>query len=435
MDPSGPSLPTELLIRVLDYLHHDSESLSACARVCREWVYLSRCHLFASLTVMLHPPSSGDSAILPRSLVELTSGTSVGCSYIQTLSIRTPFSDDGALKPGTIQGSSLGHLMQKLHNLRSLQLVDLDVTAVEGPLEVPLVSLNSLELTFEGRVERPVAAAITALSLFENIRDLKITVEYLGRNEKLIPPLPIQHIGDLTLKGSLLGIRALRETLHPDSTITSLSLCPHLGDWSEVIDLGLIIRNVSSQLVSLTLTPGLAMVYCWETIGTRKTISLYLVSIQAFLIILLVPTRTQWQTLNLLECSALDSVTFILDEVGFYRAFAEYAAESLLDVLSYVPSTVRAINFQVGRRSLSCITVAESMFGSEENMSFWQQLNEMLSNLPRLCQIEFWFVIEEDRYKATWRESIEKHMPSYHAKGLVSFRFRFDLAPRQTVGS
>lgn len=122
-------------------------------------------------------------------------------------------------------------------------------------------------------------------------------------------------------------------------------------------------------------------------------------------------------------------MTFVLDEASFSGDFAVHAGESLLNVLSYVPSTIRAINFQVGRWPEGCVTATESILDSGY-ITFWERLNEILSKLSHLQKIEFWFVILESESKLSWLESIEKRMSSSHAKDLVSFKYRYDLAPR-----
>jgi hypothetical protein len=49
--PTIVKLPAELMDRIIDFLHSDKRTLSACSLVCKSWVPSSRYHLFRDLTI------------------------------------------------------------------------------------------------------------------------------------------------------------------------------------------------------------------------------------------------------------------------------------------------------------------------------------------------------------------------------------------------
>lgn len=249
---------------VLENLHDDTEALSSCALVCPDWLDLSRQRLFASLAVKLPPPPSADLIRLPQTIAGLASGTSVRCPYVKTLRIYTPL--NRKVEPGVLQSSLLVHLVRKLPKLQSLQLADVDIV-VEEPFENPSLPLNTLEIGFRDRmVQRPFAAAVTALKLFSNIQNLSLKFDYSIEGQKYLHlPLPVQRIGHIELEGPLAAIFAYRDVSHSDSTITSMSLHPAIGKWSRLDRLGELIQDVASQLVSLALTTGIPMLDYWKS--------------------------------------------------------------------------------------------------------------------------------------------------------------------------
>lgn len=222
---------------------------------------------------MLPPPPSEDLIRLPQTLAGIASGASVRCPYIKTLRIQTPFNRN--LKPGILKSSLIAHLVQKLPKLHSLQLVDVVISS-EDVRDTSLFSLESLELRFEERmVAHPIAAIIAALRLFSHIQSLSITIEYLAdrqQEQQSRLALPVQVIGYIELEGMLPTIRALQRYLKLDSS-TTVSLRPYAGKWVELKELGLIIRDVSPQLVSLAITTGLFILDYRKSNDTCKSLS------------------------------------------------------------------------------------------------------------------------------------------------------------------
>ena len=57
---SGPSLPHEISLCIIDYLYNCPKSLNNCSRVCRAWLATSRFHLFYHISFVLNGRHTSD---------------------------------------------------------------------------------------------------------------------------------------------------------------------------------------------------------------------------------------------------------------------------------------------------------------------------------------------------------------------------------------
>jgi hypothetical protein len=67
---SGPSLPHEISLCIIDYLYNCPKSLKNCSRVCRAWLATSRFHLFYHISFVLNGRHTSDRFQRLHSIIE-----------------------------------------------------------------------------------------------------------------------------------------------------------------------------------------------------------------------------------------------------------------------------------------------------------------------------------------------------------------------------
>ena len=261
------SLPVELILAIFGYLQDDLESLFSCSLVCHEWVHPARQYLFAVMNTTMPPRLRSKPDSLPQSIVSLVNGASIRVGYIKKLQIEDDV--DVPCPPVTLQSSVIYQLIEKLPRLQSLQFVDVPIAPtefVDGLLDG--LSIKSLEINNRaGTVWYPVTSAATVLPLFSVIETLSIITEYPaywapydGIQRLQIQRLHDVRIGHLRLDVTLPQFRLLQDLIDIRSSVGTISLRPHLTLWSDVPEFGPMIRDISSKVVSLTLSHWYA--YC-----------------------------------------------------------------------------------------------------------------------------------------------------------------------------
>lgn len=122
---SKGQLPVEVWEHVLDYLHHDRETLQASSLACRAWVPMTRRLLFAE--VELH---SREELLRFRCAVEISeaSGTNIARLVQSIAFIGVPLCR--LQVPNATRDSLLNDVFSKLYNVTSLRLENVSVDIV-----------------------------------------------------------------------------------------------------------------------------------------------------------------------------------------------------------------------------------------------------------------------------------------------------------------
>ena len=274
-----PLLPVELILTVFEYLQDDLGSLSSCSLVCHEWVHLARQYLFAVTNTTLPPSPKGKPHRLPQSIISIIYGTSIRVGYIKKLRIE----GDHRYHPhqaATLQGSVIYQLVAKLPKLQSLQFINVPIALIE-PIDGNIgLSLKSLELRYgDVTVGDLVTSTAVVLQLFPAIETLYIIAEhptkrmrFNGFREPEVHRLHGVRIGHLRLDVMPVQFRQLHDLFDIGCSVGTISLQPHMTQWVHARDFGLMIRDISTKIVSLTLSHWEPYTIFLRLNSTRKLI-------------------------------------------------------------------------------------------------------------------------------------------------------------------
>ena len=430
------SLPVELTLTIFEYLQDDLESLFSCSLVCHEWVHLARQYLFAVMDMTLPPTPLDEPHRLPQSIISLASGASIRVGYIKKLRIEEGYG--WSFYPATLQGSVVYQLIAKLPKLQSLQFVNvpIDPDPIEPVDVIVRPAIKSLEIKYgEGTAAYLVTSTIAALQPFSSVETLSIIIEY---PQHLLRCTLFQHpqihrlhgvrIGHLRLDVTEQVFTLLQDLIDIRSSVGSISLRPHMTRWSQAIQFGPMIRDISSKIVSLTLSHWRAHYSLLKSNDACKLI-IYMYYQRAPDRDPLVPSFADWEVLSLSQCTSLKSITLIFDERSFMLRPHIHSGESLIHILSHITRDIQIVRIQFGEWAEVCKPTADRIL-LPEMAPFWGEFDITLSKFDCLKRLEFWFVIQEENVKPAWEEGIKKHLNRYVKKGMVSFSSRYDLKPK-----
>ena len=283
-----PLLPVELILTIFGYLQDDPGSLSSCSLVCHGWVHLARQYLFAVMNTTLPPSPMGKPYRLPRSIISIINSASIRIGYIKKLHIEEGY--NYPLRAATLQGSVIYQLVAKLPKLQSLQFVNVPITLFE-PIDGNIrLSLKSLELKYgEATVRDLITSTAVVLQLFSAIETLSIITEYpanlmrfTGFRHPQVHRLHGVRIGHLRLDVTLPQFRLLHDLIDIGCSVGTISLRPHMTQWVHANDFGLMIRDISSKIVSLTLSHWHPYRSFLKSNSTRKLILLFTLHVMVY---------------------------------------------------------------------------------------------------------------------------------------------------------
>lgn len=212
---SPPRIPPELSDRIIDYLHDDARTLSACSLTCRDWLPRARYNRFKKLEV---------DAISCQGLLRLLSRTPDIGAFVRDLAIcyRT-FNRVGRSRRTTWDVQTLAALLCKLPYVARLELDTIDVhDCVAHVLQDYLPNLQALILT---RVHVQNMTVLYELFLsFPGLQELQILDVFLMH-------VNTNHALDLSRKDrSIPALQALK-SLRFESRIIGDIIAPTLINW------------------------------------------------------------------------------------------------------------------------------------------------------------------------------------------------------------
>ena len=187
-------VPFELSDYIIDYLHANSEALSACALTCRAWAPAARFHLFHSVVL----PNS-DYATPFQQLLD--SAPELGC-YVRQLTV-AKFVDTAkatpthALQLPTAVERALPQIFTRLPSLRTLSLSHVDMKCMPDLKGLRHPSVTTLSLSYCQFNEFADIPALVAC--FPNLAELALAGLTWREETRACEPTPLPTLRNLNL--------------------------------------------------------------------------------------------------------------------------------------------------------------------------------------------------------------------------------------------
>ncbi|KAF7792044.1 hypothetical protein EIP86_003071 [Pleurotus ostreatoroseus] len=405
----APSLPSEIVVSILDYFRRDKITLFSCSLVAKSWVLLTRFHLFRVVTVRCGADLQGLGAFLD--FLHTPWGSNIS-AYVRELRIRGPYAY--ALKPvrdPVIELETLGAVLDKLTRLDTLELealawpgIDPDTTAM------PLTSA-SVKTIILSRI------CIPLFPTFDDIFDILHLVPHAktfrGHGVEWRKPLlssePRKRFpADLQLESIILKATALPQQLVDLSqsrlnlqSLTSLSVWHIRAEDVEV--LGRFLLSVSAHLRQLHMKLG--DTYFVDEPGPLSP-------------------ETTWPLLNLSECTALESFWIFVpmdDDPELPGPAIDFVPhwESVEVIIDTLPAGVRNIRF--GLEVLDKSFVKELLRDVQ-----WDVVEGLVARLQELRSVLFLLEdrLEEffvDQLPSSIQKLIKNRLPATGRRQLLRF--------------
>lgn len=226
-------IPPELSDRIIDHLHDDTPTLSACSLTCRSWLPTARYHRFASITLYKGRFSSFFEL--------LDSGAGIG-AVVVSLSLR----GNSRLFLWRIDHMSLSRLLFKLPALQHLRLECLQMPRQISSMSS--LSIKALDICYcsipPSNPVQPFLASLSHLDRF--LFQGNTTPVYGGVNASDPPNLPT--ISHLCLGDNDPWIDIFSTILHGGTQLCVQSLSSHVRHRGSARTCAVALRNFGSTL-------------------------------------------------------------------------------------------------------------------------------------------------------------------------------------------
>lgn len=205
---STPSLPADVVYKVLDQLEHNVQTLRSAALVCSSWTHPSRRHLFRKIVLRGHNEFEEFSARINTSCI---------APYVVSLSLV-----DLCIRSWVDEFVDIITLLDKLPQVTTLRLSGLRTPNHAPPIALvqPSTQLRHLIITYS--VFSNQSAVDTVLRTWSSIRTLAIEWLHIAEPTEGQPVELILQLEELLLVGSISKSLAscLTELLGPSSPST-----------------------------------------------------------------------------------------------------------------------------------------------------------------------------------------------------------------------